>query len=165
MNLELCWKDESCFSYGKVQDLNFSRFIVGYPFDGNLSNVGNGVMTAFHFHDSEVVERLYKIAMSCGGSSEGEPVFGNINLELSVAGRPRLLRIPGCPRKSQLVPARVFSEECTVPRDSRYRVCVSEHSLSGLFGLSGRGFTHLLEFLGSVAISTRMCDAVNVDNL
>lgn len=75
MNLELCWKDKACFSYGKVQDLNFSRFIVGYPFDGNLSSIGNGVMTAFHVHDTAVVDRLYKIAMRCGGSSEGEPGY------------------------------------------------------------------------------------------
>lgn len=26
MNLELCWRDESCFSYGKTQDLNRSAF-------------------------------------------------------------------------------------------------------------------------------------------
>ncbi|MCC5903769.1 MAG: VOC family protein [Halomonas sp.] len=66
VNLEVCWKDESCFSYGRAQDLNFPRFMVGYPFDGNSSSVGNGVMTAFQLHDPEVVDRLYKIAMPCG---------------------------------------------------------------------------------------------------
>jgi len=75
MDFEVCWKDESCFSYGKAQDLNFSRFIVGYPFDGDPSSVGNGVMTAFQFHAPEVVDRLYEIAMNCGGTSEGKPGY------------------------------------------------------------------------------------------
>ena len=75
MNLELCWKDESCFSYGKVQDLTFSRFIVGYPFDGEPSSVGNGVMTAFQCDDPALVDRLYDIAMKGGGSSEGKPGY------------------------------------------------------------------------------------------
>lgn len=75
MNLEVCWKDKSCFSYGKVQDLNFPRFIVGYPFDGDPSSVGNGVMTAFQFHAPEVVDRLYDIAMNRGGTSEGKPGY------------------------------------------------------------------------------------------
>lgn len=75
MNFDICWKDESCFTYGKTQDLNFPRFIVGYPFDGDPSSVGNGVMTAFQFPAPEVVDRLYEIAMSHGGSSEGEPGY------------------------------------------------------------------------------------------
>lgn len=75
MNFEVCWEDESCFTYGKPQDLNFPRFIVGYPFDGKPSSIGNGVMTAFHFQAPEVVDRLYEIAMSCGASSEGEPGY------------------------------------------------------------------------------------------
>lgn len=75
MGYELCWKDESCFSYGRVKDLDFPRFIVGYPFDGNSSSVGNGVMTAFQFRDPGVVDRIYRIAMSVGGHSAGEPGY------------------------------------------------------------------------------------------
>lgn len=75
MNLELCWKDESCFSYGKVHDLNFSRFIVGYPFDKEPSSVGNGVMTAFQCNDPALVDKLYEIAIKGGGSSEGKPGY------------------------------------------------------------------------------------------
>ncbi|CAN0504145.1 unnamed protein product [Ectocarpus sp. 12 AP-2014] len=75
MKLELCWEDESCFSYGNVEDMSFPRFFVGYPFDGNKSSVGNGSMTAFQFHDSEIVDRLYEIAMNVGGDSEGAPGY------------------------------------------------------------------------------------------
>lgn len=75
MGLEECWKDDSCFSYGKKRDLSVPRFFVGYPFDGNDSSVGNGVMTAFQFQEPEVVDRLYEIALSRGGSSEGEPGY------------------------------------------------------------------------------------------
>lgn len=75
MNLEVCWKDKSSTSFGKVDDLNFPRFFVGYPYDGNEPTVGNGSMTAFQFSDTEKVNRLYEIAMSCGGSSEGAPGY------------------------------------------------------------------------------------------
>lgn len=75
MNLELCWRDESCFSYGKTQDLSFPRFIVGYPFDGNAQSIGNGVMTAFQFEKPETVDRLFEVALSSGGRSEGEPGY------------------------------------------------------------------------------------------
>ncbi|KPQ25763.1 VOC family protein [Halomonas sp. HL-93] len=75
MNLELCWQDESSVSYGKVEDMSFPRFFVGYPFDGKTSSVGNGSMTAFQFHDPGVVDRLYEIAMNHGGNSEGAPGY------------------------------------------------------------------------------------------
>lgn len=75
MSFDVCWKDESCFSYGKNHDLTFPRFIVGYPFDGDPSSVGNGVMTAFQFDDPRVVDRLYDIAMNGGGTSEGKPGY------------------------------------------------------------------------------------------
>lgn len=75
MKLDLCWKDDSCFSYGKAQDLSFPRFIVGLPFDGEPATVGNGVMTAFQFEDTEMVDRLHDIALKHGGRSEGEPGY------------------------------------------------------------------------------------------
>lgn len=75
MSFEICWKDDSSVSFGKMEDLNFPRFFVGYPFDGQLASVGNGVMTAFQFDDPGVVDKLYEIAMNCGGSSEGKPGY------------------------------------------------------------------------------------------
>lgn len=75
MALEVCWEDEACVSYGKEDDLTFPRFFVGYPFDGKPANVGNGVMTAFQFEEPNQVDRLYKLALQCGGSSEGEPGY------------------------------------------------------------------------------------------
>lgn len=73
MGWEVCWKDKLSVSYGKENDLNFPRFFVGYPFDGNRASVGNGVMTAFQLRDSKAVDALYNIAMKNGGSSEGMP--------------------------------------------------------------------------------------------
>ena len=73
MGLEQCWKDEQCVSWGKKSDLAFPRFFTGYPFNGKAANAGNGVMTAFHFDNTDIVDRLHSIALSHGGTSEGEP--------------------------------------------------------------------------------------------
>lgn len=75
MEWQVCWKDNSSVAYGKEDDLNFPRFFVGYPFDGNEATTGNGVMTAFQLRDSKAVDALYEIAMQHGGSSEGEPGY------------------------------------------------------------------------------------------
>ena len=75
MDMEICWKDASCVSYGKKENLNVPRFFVGYPFDGNTASVGNGVMTAFQLSEVGKVDRLYELAMRHGASSEGAPGF------------------------------------------------------------------------------------------
>lgn len=75
MKFDVCWKDKSSVSFGKIDDLNFPRFFVGYPFDGNLSSVGNGSMTAFQFQNTKKVDRLYEIAVRSGGASEGAPGY------------------------------------------------------------------------------------------
>ena len=75
MGFNICWKDDSSVSFGKKDNLNFPRFFVGYPFDGNPSSVGNGVMTAFQFDSPSTVDKLHGIAMNFGGSSEGEPGY------------------------------------------------------------------------------------------
>ncbi|PTY37094.1 glyoxalase [Saccharospirillum sp. MSK14-1] len=75
MDMELCWNDELSVSYGKLVDKDYPRFFVGYPFDGEQANVGNGTMTAFRCLDIAVVDRAYKAAMEQGGSSEGEPGY------------------------------------------------------------------------------------------
>ncbi|WP_242597199.1 hypothetical protein [Billgrantia sulfidoxydans] len=56
MGWDVCWKDDSCISYGKENDLDFPRFFVGYPFDGQEAGVGNGTMTAFQFAEPEQVD-------------------------------------------------------------------------------------------------------------
>jgi catechol 2,3-dioxygenase-like lactoylglutathione lyase family enzyme len=43
------------------------------PFDGKPCSVGNGVMVALEAKDKAQVDRLYKIAMSLGGTDEGPP--------------------------------------------------------------------------------------------
>lgn len=75
MNLDVCWQDDLSVSYGRADDINFPRFFVGYPFDGNDAGVGNGTMTAFQFSEPEKVNKLYNIAMNNGGSDEGAPGF------------------------------------------------------------------------------------------
>ncbi|PMR76519.1 VOC family protein [Billgrantia endophytica] len=75
MGWDVCWKDDSCVSYGKEGDLDFPRFFVGYPFDGQAASVGNGTMTAFQFAAPEQVDKLYEIAISNGGGDEGAPGY------------------------------------------------------------------------------------------
>lgn len=75
MGWDVCWQDDSCVSYGKETDLDFPRFFVNYPFDGQEANVGNGTMTAFQFAAPEQVDRLYRIAISNGGSDQGAPGY------------------------------------------------------------------------------------------
>lgn len=75
MGWDICWKDDSCVSYGREDDLDFPRFFVNYPFNGQVASVGNGTMTAFQFDAPKQVDRLYEIAMSNGGGDEGAPGY------------------------------------------------------------------------------------------
>ncbi|MBS0379118.1 MAG: VOC family protein [Proteobacteria bacterium] len=43
------------------------------PFDGKPATVGNGVMVALEAKDRAQVERLYRLALSLGGTDEGAP--------------------------------------------------------------------------------------------
>jgi predicted lactoylglutathione lyase len=43
------------------------------PFDGKPATVGNGVMVALEAKDRAQVDRLYKLALSLGGTDEGPP--------------------------------------------------------------------------------------------
>src|SRR3954465_11098507 len=43
------------------------------PFDGKPATVGNGVMVALAAKDRAQVDRIYKLAMSLGGTDEGAP--------------------------------------------------------------------------------------------
>ena len=43
------------------------------PFDGKPMSVGNGVMVAFAAKDKAQVDRIYKLALSLGGTDEGPP--------------------------------------------------------------------------------------------
>jgi catechol 2,3-dioxygenase-like lactoylglutathione lyase family enzyme len=75
MGLDQCWRDDQSASWGKTSDENYPRFSTGYPFNGKEANVGNGTMTAFLFDNTDMIDRLYQIAMREGGTSEGEPGF------------------------------------------------------------------------------------------
>jgi catechol 2,3-dioxygenase-like lactoylglutathione lyase family enzyme len=48
-------------------------FGVTLPYDGKPMTVGNGVMAAFGAKDKAQVDRVYKLALSLGGSCEGPP--------------------------------------------------------------------------------------------
>jgi predicted lactoylglutathione lyase len=43
------------------------------PFDGKAATVGNGVMVALEAKDKAHVDRIYKLALSLGGTDEGPP--------------------------------------------------------------------------------------------
>jgi predicted lactoylglutathione lyase len=43
------------------------------PFDGKPMSVGNGVMVALAAKDRAEVDRIYKLALSLGGTDEGPP--------------------------------------------------------------------------------------------
>src|SRR5579863_4564429 len=43
------------------------------PFDGKSATTGNGVMVALAAKDREQVDRLYRLALSLGGTDEGPP--------------------------------------------------------------------------------------------
>lgn len=43
------------------------------PFDGQPATVGNGVMAALEAKDKAQVERIYRLALSLGGTDEGAP--------------------------------------------------------------------------------------------
>lgn len=43
------------------------------PFDGQPATAGNGTMIALEAKDHEQVKKLYEIALTNGGSCEGEP--------------------------------------------------------------------------------------------
>lgn len=43
------------------------------PFDGKSMTVGNGVMVALQAKDKAQVDRIYKLAISLGGTDEGPP--------------------------------------------------------------------------------------------
>jgi predicted lactoylglutathione lyase len=43
------------------------------PFDGKPMTVGNGVMAALAAKDRDEVDRIYKLALSLGGTDEGPP--------------------------------------------------------------------------------------------
>jgi predicted lactoylglutathione lyase len=46
---------------------------VTQPFDGKPMTIGNGVMVALAAKDKAAVDRLYKLALSLGGTDEGPP--------------------------------------------------------------------------------------------
>ena len=48
-------------------------FGVALPYDGMPMTVGNGVMAAFGAKDKAQVDRVYKLALSLGGTCEGPP--------------------------------------------------------------------------------------------
>ncbi|MCA1441359.1 VOC family protein [Ensifer sp. IC4062] len=75
---ERCYCDDQVTSWGRRDDDRAPRFFTGYPFNGdeaNVGNGGNGVMTAFLVETADVIDRLFRIALENGGSSEGEPDF------------------------------------------------------------------------------------------
>lgn len=72
MGLDQCWLDATSASWGRKDDASFTRFSIGYPFDGDPS-VGNGTMTAFLISEPARIDRLHELALLNGGSDDGAP--------------------------------------------------------------------------------------------
>ncbi len=77
--------DKICGELGMARFMANDRFIawggsgkgagfgVAIPFDGKPMSAGNGVMAAFNAKDKAQVDRVYKLALSLGGTCEGPP--------------------------------------------------------------------------------------------
>jgi len=77
--------DKICSEFGMGRFMADDRIIVwlgrgkgagisvALPYDGKPMSVGNGVMAAFGAKDEAQVERVYKLALSLGGSCQGPP--------------------------------------------------------------------------------------------
>jgi predicted lactoylglutathione lyase len=61
---------EKFIAWGKPNSPNL--FLIK-PADGKAATVGNGVMAALPAKDAGQVDRIYKLAMSLGGTDEGPP--------------------------------------------------------------------------------------------
>lgn len=48
-------------------------FLIGAPYDGNVHHAGNGQMVAFAVSHRTDVDSAYRLAIDCGGTSEGSP--------------------------------------------------------------------------------------------
>jgi catechol 2,3-dioxygenase-like lactoylglutathione lyase family enzyme len=48
-------------------------FVISKPFDGKPHNPGNGQMVAFAAKNRDIVRKAFSVAITNGGSSEGEP--------------------------------------------------------------------------------------------
>jgi catechol 2,3-dioxygenase-like lactoylglutathione lyase family enzyme len=48
-------------------------FLIGKPHDGGAHEPGNGQMAAFLAQSRAVVDEVYAVALSSGGTSEGQP--------------------------------------------------------------------------------------------
>lgn len=73
MGLDRCWLDETSASWGRKDDPSFTRFSIGYPFDGKPASIGNGTMTAFQVDQPARIDRLHQLALHNGGGDEGAP--------------------------------------------------------------------------------------------
>ena len=50
-------------------------FLIGRPYDGLPHQAGNGQMIALNAADRATVDQVYRVAMSSGATSEGEPAL------------------------------------------------------------------------------------------
>lgn len=57
----------------KPGDAERPLFIIGWPWNKQQSDPGNGPMTAFLARSREVVDRCYALALASGGTDEGRP--------------------------------------------------------------------------------------------
>ena len=75
MGFRLRFADEQVYSWGDKDDDDAPRFFICTPFDDRAASVGNGTMVAFKIERASLVDELYNIGMSHGGTSEGGPGF------------------------------------------------------------------------------------------
>lgn len=73
MGLDQCFLDQTSASWGRRGDASYTRFSIGYPFDGRPASVGNGTMTAFLVVTPAKIDRLHELALTNGGRDDGAP--------------------------------------------------------------------------------------------
>ncbi|BAQ48848.1 hypothetical protein PUR29_27105 [Methylobacterium ajmalii] len=60
------------------RDADRPLVIVGWPWDGDAPNPGNGLMTALTARSRASVDRCHALALAAGGTCEGPPDCGRI---------------------------------------------------------------------------------------
>lgn len=66
-------RNEEGASWGTFSGNTTTGLCIGRPFDRQCASVGNGVMIALNAHSIDHIQKLHALALSLGGTDEGEP--------------------------------------------------------------------------------------------
>ena len=67
--------NEDGAAWGDLRSNRTTGFCIGRPFNREAATVGNGVMAAFSASSPEMIQQLYALALSLGGTDEGAPNY------------------------------------------------------------------------------------------